>query len=597
MKYLVFILISLFLTNVSLGNDNIDPEITIDELYEHIEYLASDSLMGREPGTKGDTYTAEYIRHQLKLIGMEMLADDGFQYFEVTKGATAGSKNELTFANFRGVLMKDFVPLSYSANSSISAKVVFAGYGLDVDETGKKWLDYKGIDVKDKWALIFLGDPEYDKRKSGFENYRSQRSKVLKAKDKGAVGVIFVAPSKYSSDDELVELKLSRVHTMVDIPVISVTRETADKMLANKNTNVADLEKMMTEEFKPNSFDIIIEVNSSTDVEINKVQTQNVVALLKGNDPELSKEYIVIGAHHDHLGMGGPESGSRKPDTTAVHNGADDNASGVAAIIEAMEYLSANRNNLKRSVIFVAFGAEEMGLLGSNYFVENPPVPIKDIKFMFNLDMIGRIDSVKKALTAYGTGTAEGLSELVQKSFADKDSTYSLNESPDGYGPTDHASFYGKDISVLSFFGIVHSDYHTPEDDIEFLNFEGIKFLSSIVAEMVMDFSQMPENLAFKEAGPKTVQQSHRTSLKATLGIMPDFANSEIEGLRVAAVTKSKPGSRAGMHKGDIIVAINGKAVADIYEYMNRMMEFVPGDRIYVDVMRGDEKVILIVDL
>jgi len=315
------------------------------------------------------------------------------------------------------------------------------------------------------------------------------------------------------------------------------------------------------------------------------------------SDPELSKKYIVIGAHYDHLGMGGPKSGSRKPDTSAVHNGADDNASGVAAIIEAMEYLSANRNQLKRSVVFAAFGAEEMGLLGSNYFVENPPVPLEDIVFMINLDMIGRIDKETKALTAYGTGTAEGLSEMATKKFAERDTTYKVNESPEGYGPTDHASFYGKDISVLSFFGIVHNDYHTPEDDIEFLNFDAIQFLSYLTTDFVKEFSVMPEKLAFKEAGPKTMQQSHRTSLKATLGIMPDFANSDIQGLRVGAVTQGKPGSRAGMQKGDIIVAINGKKVADIYEYMNRMKEFLPGDRIYVDVMRGEDKEILIVDL
>jgi aminopeptidase YwaD len=538
MKRAVYILIFLLLAKAAFSKDEVSPEITVDELYDHIEYLAADSLMGREPGTPGDIYSAEYIRHQLRLMGLEMLSEDGFQYFEVTKGVTASDDNEFLFTGYKGELFKDFVPLSFSANASLNADVVFAGYGIDVNETGKKWLDYEGIDVNNKWVMIFLGDPEYDKRSSGFESYRSQRSKVLTAKDKGAAGVIFVAPPKYSSTDDLIELKLSRVHTVVDIPVISITREVADKMLSKKSTNVAELEKQMTEEFKPKSFDLEQKVDANTHVDLKKVTTQNVVALLKGNDPELSKEYIVIGAHYDHLGMGGPESGSRKPDTIAVHNGADDNASGVAAILEAMEYLSANRNKLKRSVVFAAFGAEEMGLLGSNYFVENPPVPLKDIIFMVNLDMIGRIDPEKKVLTAYGTGTAEGLSDIVTKKFSERDTTYKVNESPEGYGPTDHASFYGKDISVLSFFGIVHTDYHTPEDDIEFLNFDGIQFLSSVVADIVMDFSTMPAKLAFKEAGPKTMQQSHRTSLKATLGIMPDFANSEIEGLRVAAVTQ-----------------------------------------------------------
>ncbi len=597
MKHIGIILFALLFSNALLSEINVEPEITIEELYKHIEFLAADSLMGREPGTDGDRYAAEYIRNQLKLNGLEMLESDGFQYFEITKGVKTGKNNKFNFTGFHGELMTDFVPLSYSANASLTAEVVFAGYGIDVDEIGKKWQDFEGIDVKGKWVIIFLGDPEYEKRKSGFENFRSQRSKVLKAKDKGAEGVLFVAPETFYSKDKLIELKLSRVHTVVDIPVISVTREVADKMFASKDLTVSKIEKDLKENFKPMSFPLDIVVSASADVELHKAQTQNVVGLLRGIDPEMSKEYIVIGAHYDHLGMGGPESGSRKPDTTAVHNGADDNASGVAAILEAIEKLAAIKNTLKRSIIFVAFGAEEMGLLGSNYFVDNPPVPIKDIIFMINLDMIGRIDPNKKALTAYGTGTAEGLSELVTKVFSVSDTSYKVNESPEGYGPTDHASFYGKDISVVSFFGIVHDDYHTPEDDIEFLNFEGIKFLSNIVTDIVMEFSQMPEKLAFKEAGPKSVQQSHRTNLKATLGIMPDFANSDIEGLRASAVTKGKPGAIAGMKKGDVIIAINGKKVSDIYEYMDRMMEFVPGDRIYVDVMRGDNKVILIVDL
>lgn len=597
MKLLYIYAISVLFSLPLLSQDDNVSEITQKELYEHIKFLADDALKGREPGTPGGKVAAEYIRDRIKDLGLELLGDEGFQYFTVTKGVQAGDNNSFSFGNFRGELMKDFIPLSFSANKNLIAKATFAGYGLDVDEIGKKWMDYEGVDVKGKWALILLGDPEYKKRKSGFSEYRSQRSKVLKAQDKGAAGVIFVAPESFSSRDDLVELKLSRVHTIVDIPVINITRATADKMLSEYNTTIAKLEDEMIKDFKPKSFPIDLVINATTDVQMREVRTQNVVGLLKGSDPVLSNEYIVIGAHYDHLGMGGPGSGSRKPDTTAVHNGADDNASGVAAILEIIEKLADSKDMLKRSVIFAAFGAEEMGLLGSTYFVDDPPVPLKDIAFMLNLDMIGRIDPEKKALTAYGTGTAEGLSEMVIGKFAEIDTTYKVNESPEGYGPTDHAAFYGKDISVLSFFGIVHDDYHTPEDDIEMLNFDGIRFLSDIVYYMVIDLSQMSERMAFKEAGPKTRSTGHGTSLKATLGIMPDFSSTEIEGLRAAAVSKGKPGALAGMKKGDVIIAINGKKVSDIYEYMERMKEFVPGDRIYVDVMRGDEKVILIVDL
>jgi aminopeptidase YwaD len=322
--------------------------------------------------------------------------------------------------------------------------------------------------------------------------------------------------------------------------------------------------------------------------------TSNVVAEIRGTDPVLKNEYLVIGAHYDHLGMGGPGSGSRQPDTIAVHNGADDNASGVAAVLELAEALEAERKSLKRSVLFVLFTAEEMGTLGSKYFVDNPIVSIKQIKYMINLDMVGRMKTDEKAISIGGTGTAIGMEELLNKFAAGRDFTVKMN--PEGYGPSDHASFYSKDIPVLFFMAGMHEDYHTPRDDANRLNYGGEKAIADYILDVARELDNRTDAMAFKEAGPKTQPQGGRR-FKVTFGIMPDFTSSNVKGVRAEVVMPNRPASRAGMKKGDIIVSIEGKPVNDIYEYMHRLGELRVGDRVSVEVLRDGKKEILIVEL
>jgi Zn-dependent M28 family amino/carboxypeptidase len=318
--------------------------------------------------------------------------------------------------------------------------------------------------------------------------------------------------------------------------------------------------------------------------------TQNVVGFLPGTDEKLKEEYVIIGAHYDHLGLGGSGSGSRMPDSLAVHHGADDNASGVAAIIELAQKLSNDKTN-KRPILFVAFTAEEFGLIGSRAFVSEPPFSLKNSTAMFNFDMVGRLDTAKN-LTVGGIGTALETQTLIDRLIHG----FKLKISKEGLGPSDHASFYGVNIPVIYFSSGVHDQYHTPNDTYDKINVTGEQQIIENAYNLICEVANRSSKLTFQESGSK-IENSNRTDLKVTLGIIPDFVGSEKEGMRIDGVTPGKPASKAGLLKGDIIVAIDGKKVGSIYDYMARMKAYSPGQIISVDIMRGAEKKIFLVTL
>jgi len=572
-----------------------DPkDITVPELKAHVAYLASDDLQGRKPGMPGGDQAADYIKKELKKIKSKLLADKGLQRMEVITSVKAGEQNKLSFADVTARPMQDFTPLAFSGSGAAQGLVAFAGYGFDFANDSLTWHDYDGIEAKGRWVMILRDAPDNGAPNSGFESYTSLRKKCFVARDKGAVGVLFVSGEKSDKEDDLLPLRYDQSPANAGIPVLHIKRSLADQLLAGSGKTVAQLEAAMYASKKSASLALELPVSAQADVVLQRAATANVVALIPGNDPALKNEYIVLGAHYDHLGLGGPGSGSRRPDTTAVHNGADDNASGVSAILEVAEALAAERKQIKRSIVVVAFTAEEMGTLGSKYFVENPPVPLQQIKYMINLDMVGRMKADDKSFSIGGSGTAEG-KENILKALAEA-KPYTIKTSPEGYGPSDHAAFYAKDIPVLFFMAGMHEDYHTPADDADRLNYEGEKWLADYVLGVVRTLANRQEALAFKEAGPKTQPQGGRR-FKVTLGIMPDFASGGVKGVRAEVVMPGRPASRAGMQKGDIIVAIEGKPVNDIYEYMHRLGELRTGDRISVEILRNGQKEILIVEL
>ncbi len=570
-------------------------DVSAKDLKEYVYFLASDSLKGRKPGTAEMNVAANYILAHFKAAGLKPMADNGFQNFDIVIDVTLGPENKLSLDGYQATFKKEFVPLAFSSGGEVNAAVVFAGYGFDLDLDSLKWSDYSGIDVKGKWVMIFRADPELDKTDSRFIPFSDARSKVLAAKDKGAAGVLLVTPRGLDKDDKLMAVVVENNEVTSGIPVMNIKHEIADRILAAKGISADSLENLIIARKKPNSFETGVKVSCKVDISQKHAKTANVIGLLEGSDKVLKDEYLVIGGHYDHLGFGGPNSGSRVPDTVAIHNGADDNASGSAMVMELAKALAPHKAKLKRSIIFICFSGEEMGLLGSKYFVNNPVVDIKKIKAMFNFDMVGRFDKEKNSISISGTGTSAE-SDSILKVF-EKGLPFAVTHSPDGYGPSDHASFYSSNIPVFFFTTGVHMDYHTPADDADKCDYKAEKQIGDFSAALITDIDNLGKDLTFKESGKKESPARSGRRYKVTLGIMPDFAGSEKKGLRVDGVTKDGPANKGGMLKGDIIISVHGMKVENIYDYMARLNKLKSGMTVNVEVLRNGKVEILIIQL
>lgn len=567
-------------------------EVTENELKDHIEFLSSDRLQGRLTGSVGDSLASEYIKNKLASYGFLPLEGDGFQRFTVTKRIFPGGNNRLLYAEKHYISEKDFIPMGFSSNGELTAEVTFAGYGFNINTDSIRWNDYSGLDVKGKWVMILRADPEVSNTRSLFIPFSGDRDKALLAKDMGAAGVLLV--SGPASDDQDSFEPLNKNDFSVGIPVFRIKRDVADEILTQAKAKVAALEKKLNDSRKPFRLSTGVTLAGNAEIVREESGARNIAMILPGSDEQLKNEYIIIGAHFDHLGTGGPGSSSRAVDTTGVHHGADDNASGVAMMLELAEKLSKTKESHKRSIICIGFTGEEMGLLGSKYFTENPGIDLKNVNAMINLDMVGRLRETN-VLQISGVGTAEGLKDLVYS--ASDTSLIKLALSEEGYGPSDHSAFYGKNIPVLFYSTGAHLDYHTPNDIADSINYNGMVTISSLVYNMSSKLAYSPDRLKFNEAGPMIEQGRPARRKGVTLGIMPDFAGNIKNGLRADFVTPGKPAALGGMKKGDIITAINGKPVNNIQDYMFRMGQLKHGETISVEVLRDGKKEVLLVQL
>lgn len=586
--HLYKILLAVFIA-ASLGLRAQEAPFLPERTLQHIMYLSSEDFAGRYPGTAGDQLAASYIRDHFSAYGLELSYNGGYQTFDVITGVELREGNDFVTRNFEAVIEEDFVPLSFSANASATGPVIFAGYGI-VMPGG--WNDFAEIDATDKWVLAMVGDPEPENPQSEFIAYASDRMKAINARDHGAIGLLLVKGPSIDKEDKLMPAYYDKTASDAGIPVINITRKLANHLITGRGFNIEDLEKEIQTFMHPFSFDAYTKVFANVSMSYKSVSTQNVVAILQGKHPKLKNEYVVIGAHYDHLGMGGTGSGSRMPDTIAVHYGADDNASGVAALIELASVLSLERFHTDRSVIFAAFGAEEMGLVGSKYFVDNAPVPISQVTAMINLDMIGRLKD-EAVLTIGGTGTASELDEILSRSKTDR--LFTVNRQPDGYGPSDHAAFYAASIPVLFLTTGPHDDYHTPLDSWDQINTHGMIAIQEFVFEVSRQIANLDQTLTFTESG-SMARRGHGRGYKIALGIIPDVASSRI-GLGVDGVRQGGPAARAGILKGDVIVGMNGQPVSNIYEYMARLNSLTAGETVIVEVMRDGKKEVVLVQL
>ncbi len=588
---ILFPSVFLLLFSLSLHSQN-----TSDNLRKHITYLASDELEGRKAGTKGDSLAATYIRDKFRAAGAVLQGDNGFQYFSLVAGVSQGDGNAFFVNGQKADVSVDFMPLSFSSSATVDAEVIFAGYGITGISGDINWDDYAFADVKGKWVMVLRGDPEPENQNSAFIPLATDRSKALTARDKGAAGLILVSPSGMEKKDVPLDLSYDKTVSDAGIPVVSVTRMLASKILQLPVTAIDSLEKVMLGKVLPVSLRPGTKVKASTDVVREKVISRNVMAVIPGSDISLRNEYIVVGAHYDHLGMGGTGSGSRVPDLHAVHGGADDNASGVASLIELAEWFGKSENRTSRSLLFVSFGAEEMGLVGARHFVANSPVSLKSIKAMINMDMVGRLNAESPVVTISGTGTftvADSLVDALSSTAA-----FEVRKVADGYGPSDHAAFYGEGIPVLFLTTGAHSDYHTPDDNVDRINFPGQVKVTEFVATLSTGLGNMKNAPIFKESGTRSQAGHYGRNLKVTLGIMPDVSGGETSGgMKVEGVRKDGPAEISGMLKGDVIIAINGLPVSNIYDYMSRLGKLRAGERANIEVLRDGKKEVLIVQL
>ena len=552
-----------------------------DSLKKHVYYLASDELAGRKPGTPGIEKAAAYITQQFKNIGIKPFGDSYRQTFKLLVGASLDKNNSLTLNDKALKLGNDFVPSEISGNAKATGTVAFVGYGLDKN-FGKA--SYEGIDVKGKWLIIIRGsiDPA---DKSARALLTGDYSKAMTAADKGAVGVLFVNPAW--NKDEKLEIKpvFSRAMGTVNIPVITISPKLALSMI---NKPASYLDKFPVDN-ELASFVTNAVVSAETSFLLQYQNTSNIVGYLEGSDPKLKNEYIVVGGHYDHLGMGGQGSGSRKPDTIAIHNGADDNASGTAGVIELARRIKANNPAFGRSFIFITFSAEELGLIGSQYFVSNPTVPIASIKGMINLDMVGRL---KDELTIEGTGSSVESDSIL--TILEKGRPFKVTHSAGAAGGSDHTSFYNKGIPVFFFFSGMHYDYHTPTDKANLINYTG----ESQILDMAYDLASLigtSKPLTYKQVAGQ--MNTGARTYKIALGIMPDVSGSRNDGVEVMDARKGGPAEQAGIKKGDFIISIEGKEVNNITEYMNRLNLLEKGKKANVGVRRNGEKIIIVVQL
>ena len=597
MKSIKLLLIFILITSAACSQpkNEKNSKITAKEVQEHINYLASDKLEGRLTGTVGARMASDYIRQDFESYGLKPLFDSTyFQYFPFISGVelTGDNSVQLTIKNdVKSLeLNKEFTTTPYSGNNKVEGGLVFVGYGISAPDL--KYDDYQGIDVHGKIVMLMRYHPEEKNPHSKFMKYSDLRYKAKIAQEKGASGVIFVnGHIPPDPEDKLIKLRYDGARGIDSLCVVQVKRDIADELFKSAGMNFQSVQQEIVDSLKPHSFEFSdVRVKLSTGLNYVEKQGRNVAGYIEGNDPVLKNQYIVIGAHYDHLGYG--ETGSLyRGKEKLIHNGADDNASGTAGVMELAEKFASEKAKLKRSIIFITFSGEELGTLGSSYFADHSPVPTTDISTMINMDMIGRLNE-EKELTVFGAGTS-----TIWKNLLDTDAkgfNFKLNKQDDGYGPSDHASFYAKKIPVLFFFTGVHADYHRPSDDADKINSKGEETILKYVYRVSSDIDTLSTQPNYVSIPRKS--EGGKMSFRVDVGTIPNYAD-QADGLKINGVREGSPAQKGGLKGGDVIINFGGKKIANIYDYTYALGDFTPGDVVDVIVMRDGKKVTLKVTL
>ncbi|HEX9544625.1 MAG TPA: M20/M25/M40 family metallo-hydrolase [Pyrinomonadaceae bacterium] len=605
---------------------------SVERLRAHINYLASDKLEGRRTGSEGANLAAEYIAKEFSRYGLQrsigwdtpgmsiLEADSPNRYlqkFPYVAGVELGKGNSLSFRfkdQTNGTELRvgqDWMPLGSSSNGQVeSSAAVFVGFGITASEL--RYDDYSTVDARGKIAFAFAGTPDGDNPHGQFARYEDPRWKAIAAKNAGARGLVLISQQKHFADEPLSRLQYNNSGGEAGLPVAIISSST---ILGESDLSVKlglvkhGLMPVVT---------FTSPVTLSVNITRREVEASNVVGIVNGFDPVLKNEFIVIGAHYDHLGRGG--EGSLAPREGDIHHGADDNASGVAGLLElARIFASSESPRPRRTIVFIAFSGEEEGLLGSSYYVNHPLRPLENTVAMINMDMIGRMKNNK--LIVGGVGTAEGwrdviaISNLQSKPIAVAELAnpartpgkvtlvigangqlssaiihtqgFDLTLNEDGYGPSDHSSFYAKKVPVLFIWTGTHEDYHKPSDTADKINYEDEAHILSFVARIMRSIDANDARPVYTVA--KSESQGRTMGFRVFLGTIPNYADSG-DGLLLDGVRDDSPAAKAGIKAGDRIVKLAGRDVHNVYDYTYALGELKAGQEYEVELLRNGER-------
>jgi hypothetical protein len=569
--------------------------IYADDLYdieENVKYLASPELKGRKPGTEGIEKAASFIEDKFKKYGLKGINGQYRQEFEITTGKQLTSSNEISFnvivpkpgvpiekvkpITKKWEVEKDYLPFGFSSNGVAEGEMVFCGYGITAKDLN--YDDYDGVDVEGKIVVLLSDSPDGESKSGDFTKYSNHRYKISNAKTHKVAGIIFV---NIQGDSANVFHKLEDDASSSDAGIIAViaNRVQMDKFFPN-SSKLFPSESEINSTKKPKSF-IIPNATCKISVNLeNKTEkTHNVFGVLEGK----SDSYIVIGGHYDHLGEGHSSSSRHKGGGDAIHYGADDNASGTSAVIQLAKRFSENK--IKDNILFVAFSAEEMGLLGSKDFVKNLPIDKSKIKFYVNYDMVGRLEN--KELQVFGVGTSSKFESVLDAKATEND--IKIKKIATGNGPSDHQSFNIEKIPVLFFFSGIHSEYHTPEDTPEKIDFKGIIKILNYSESVIRNLSNEKKLDYVEVKDSEKREKITRTTSNVVMGVIPSYSDTE-HGFVLDGVKMGSPAEIGGLKQGDIIIAVDESEIKDIYDFMYSYWDKKPGDIVKVKVLRGGKK-------
>lgn len=516
-----------------------EDKLTLANLKAHISYLADDKLEGRRTGSNGENLAMEYISNQFKTIGITPKGTEGYyQPFEINEGKQIGDSTVFIINETALKAGTDFFPFLFSAEKKVEASPAIA-----LQEPDMPWFfDLKEIVDENKT------NPHFD-----LVEYIKKNSK--KAYDRGATAVILFNTA--DAEDKLAFNPKDKSEKLA-IPVVYINKEAAKKYL--------------------NDATATLNIKLNVDIDEKKRTGHNVIGYIDNG----TATTVIVGAHFDHLGYGEDGNSMLRTGEKLIHNGADDNASGTAALIELARILKTSKAK-NNNYLFIAFSGEELGLSGSKYFTENPTIDLKAINYMINMDMVGRLNDSTKTLAVGGYGTSPQWATVINAQ--DKKLPFVIKIDSSGSGPSDHTSFYRKDIPVLFFFTGQHKDYHRPSDDADRINYEGELKVINYINTIINNLNKQDKKLAFLKTREV---QSGMSSFKVTLGIMPDYTFSGA-GVRADAVSDGRPAAKAGLKAGDVIVSLGENIVSSMETYMQALNKFNKGDKTKVKYKRGNE--------